>query len=319
MARKKATDVVVVGGGLLGHLVARQLALTTNNKVRLIRLSDTDRPRAASKRTHGWDQSGLFYYEEDKEAAAMMSVSSINMHSACGLGRCEERGIIGVATITEAKRLQDSADALFQDIEPVSHADAQRQLQHFFNPDYFYFYVPDTRLDQPRLMTALRRQMSELTERVDFLELPPDKGVVIHPEPNAAGKFLLKAGEEIIDAPIVLLCAGYMIPSMLNRAGIKHDLAGFISPLLRVPAAPMIRVPLFVDKSSSLSLLTQPCGGTTYNIIGNRKRRSHQPEHSDDLHVTPDEQDSVIELLPAKWQSFVRAGNFPFTAGPKVE
>lgn len=318
VVKNREAEVVVVGGGTLGHLVARQLAVTYKKEVCFARLTDTDRPRAASKRNHGWDQSGLFYHDEDKEAAAMMNVSSVRMHSVCGLSRCEERGIIGVATVEKAEGLQLAANALLQEIELLSDTEAQRQLGQFFNPDYIYFYVPDSRLDQPKLMEALRRHMM-LTGKVDFLELFPDEAIHIEPEPAAYSGYLLKTRDKIIDSPIVLICAGYMIPSMFNRAGIPHDLAVFISPLMRVPDAPMIRVPLFVDMSSSLSLLTQISDSTLYNIIGNRQRRRHDPAEADDLFVTEAETDSVIDLLPSLWRSFVRAGKFPVTAGPKIE
>lgn len=316
---KREPEVVVIGGGTLGHATARQVAVTTNKEVCFVKLTDADIPRAASKRNHGWDQSGLFYYEKDEEAAAMMHASSVKMHDACGLRRCEERGIIGVATVEEAERLQRAADALHQELEFLNDEDeARRQLGQFVEKDYIYSYVPDTRLDQRRLMKAMRRDMM-LTGKVEFMELPPDKPISIRPERAAYGGFLLQTGEDIIDAPIVLICAGYMIPAMFKPVGIPHDLAVDISPLLRVPGVPMIKVPLFVNMSSSLSLLTQLTGGTINNIIGNGKRRRHDPVSADDLDVTKEEEDSVIELMPPLWRSFVREGNYPVTAGPKIE
>src|SRR5215216_1888649 len=70
-SEKTFVRLLIVGGGILGTLIARQAAMRWRRKahVLLLRLPDRPEPNAESLRNQAWRQTGLHYFKLGPAAA----------------------------------------------------------------------------------------------------------------------------------------------------------------------------------------------------------------------------------------------------------
>lgn len=314
--RSLEPDILIVGGEPLSLATAHQAVARTSKKICLVRVTDSDQPRSAAKRNLGLDSSGLFEFGIDPDGAATMLLSSNRLHLACGLRRCQEPGVMGVATPEEAEELLRVAGMLGIDVTYLEPDDAWGLIGQYLNPAHLYFLVPDTRLNLPHLMKALRQDIQQ-SGRADFIECAPDEEPTIELEAGANNGLLVRAGGVMINAQTVILCSDYRIPRMLDRAGIRHELAVRVAPVIRASDAYMIKAPAFINKTASLVISHQQApNGRRRNIIWNNAYRDIGADEIDNLYATDAQVNSLLEQQPAVWRSFLSSDDFSVTASP---
>ncbi len=318
-------ELVIVGGGILGFMVAHAAYRRGFRDITVYEDPGPLKLNADTFRNHAWLQSGLLYAKSNFEAAKILSEWGKSMLVEFGYLPPETKGIFrfsddGGDSEREFKdrvgRLQ-----LSDDVRRLSQDEARRALGLFFLPDSVHYLVPDTPFDEAFLLhiarqRAIARKMHLREAQISLLKWPAsNQGFVIQVDDR-----------DIIESRYTVLCAGAGLPTLLGQLGLPHPLAVFRSALLRIGNGSVLRVPLLVDisenlPSSGLSVIqhhpttVKPKGCI---VVGSKDRVRLRPNEVAHRKVTRKEANDLRRLVPSLLRPSKRSST-RFVAGHKTE
>lgn len=306
-------QVAVVGGGVLGlGLTERLQALGAD--VTLFRLHDRHGPSADSQRNHAWKQSGLLYGETNAPHVLAMHTSGEMLLRHVGLAARPDRGLFALPAT--GKAYSDFVDAarrlgLSGEVTSIDASRAEVILREYFNPDRYYFSVPDGPFDESDVFERLRRMA--VRSGAQFFTL--DSAVSLELGSGVA-RLSIEGHSYAYDA--IVLAAGAGLPGLLESAGLEHDLAVFQSALCVLPdpllsGKPKFCAPLFVDRETDLSIVRH----SDCIVIGARFRQVVNNPSGQRV-VSRQEQLELVNKLPPTIQDLARRRG-RWTAGYKTE
>lgn len=318
-------ELVIVGGGILGLMVAH---VAYRRGFRDITVYEDPGPlklNSDTLRNHAWLQSGLLYAKSNFEAAKTLSEWGKRMLEEFGYLVPDAKGIFrfsddGGESEREFKervgRLQ-----LSDDVRRLSQDQARNALGLFFLPGYIHYLVPDTPFDEAFLLhiarqRAIARRMHLRKAQISLLK-----------RPDSNQGFVIQVGDrDIVESRYTVLCAGAGLPTLLGQLGLAHPLAVFRSALLRIGNGNVLRAPLLVDisedrPSSGLSVIqhnpltVRPKGCI---VVGSKDRVRLRPNEVARRRVTRQEADDLRRLVPSLLRPSRRSST-RFVAGHKTE
>jgi glycine/D-amino acid oxidase-like deaminating enzyme len=306
-------DVVVVGGGLLGLLVAEQLAQRHRSVEVLV--SPRPDPRSDSQRNHSWLQSGLLY--PDNEHARKMYSDGLEMLESFGYPPPTKGGVFRFSSEQEVKVFFDHANKikLRGKVKEISDDEARTRLGVFYQRGCFHFEVPDAPFPEAALMELARARARAFGAQ--FRECY----VTFERDERAANGYVVVAGGQRMAPTTTISCAGAGTPGLLRALNLAHPLTVSQSVLLVIDDATQIRVPLLADRTSGLTVVSwnrfdSPPRGRL--VIGAAERRSLPPEAEDlDRRILPSEEAFLRSLLPPGLNVEKRMQRF--TSGQKTD
>lgn len=305
-------SVAVVGGGILGLLVAERLQAQELN-VTLIRMPDTAAgPSADTQRNHGWKQSGLLYRDSTGAHVLQMQTSGDLLLAHTGVDQPSSEGLFLLPSdaTKEAQDLLDAAGRLglasrVRELDPVS---AARRSGKFHLEGRTAFTVPDAPFDEALVLKRLRRMASrggvalKTVGTSVTLARSRDRARVVDPD------FRLH------DFDAIVLAAGAGTPRLLQEVDLESCFAVYQSALLVIPddRDPVIRADLLADLETGLAVVRH---GDAVVVGGRFRRRIDDP--SAPRFVTAAEQEEILDLLPPAVNDHCRRGRW--TSGYKTE
>ena len=311
--RSARRDVVVVGGGLLGLLVAEQLA-SKNRDVDVL-VSPRPDPRSDSQRNHSWLQSGLLY--PGNISARRMFYDGLEMLDHFGYPRPDKHGIFRFSSEREVEIFLSHASEirLRRKVREVRDNEARRLLGPFYQPNHFHFEVPDAPFPEASLMETARKRAKQLGVRFNecYVELERDE--------SAQNGYVVLAGDERVAPENTLVCAGAGTPKLLRSLDLAHPLVVNQSNLLVLSDISVLGTPLFADRTTGLTVISwRVSEGSSRGrlVIGANDRRRLPAEGEDlDRRILPLEEEFLLSLLPQGWDVAKQLGRF--TPGQKTD
>ncbi|MDR3403464.1 MAG: FAD-dependent oxidoreductase [Chthoniobacter sp.] len=314
--------IQIVGGGILGVLIAF-LAAARGYAVRVVRMGDGEVPRADSLRNHAWLQSGLLYGSElGRAIRRQMRLSGVGLLEMFGLPVPVERGIFGLKDETEAAQLLANAEELniASCVDRIPDGEAKRQAGEFYVSGRPYFWVPDAPFEEGGIMAAARDQAK--ANGAEFANV--DRPVKLRRDESSPCGVAVDIGGCWPGSQIVILAAGSRTRSLLNQIGVDRNLVVSQSPLLVTPTCAPLRVPLYVDRKTGLSVVRHAPSSSHPNgclVIGNTHRREIPSSAVEQRRELNDKDlQSLGDLLPPRIRkAILTAKGTRYTAGHKTE
>jgi FAD dependent oxidoreductase len=307
-------QLAIVGGGILGRVVAYLAGLAGWEDVIVFQSGDGTALTADSQRNHSWFQSGLLYGASNPVAAEKMMLSGKNLMRAAAVPEPTDRGIFRTDR-RDADDLLGRSEALRIKVRRMSQDEALDALGPFYVDGFEHFSVPDTVMDEATILQRLqlRAQGFGVSFRVAKITARRSNGYT----------FLDVDGRQLQPSRL-LLCAGAGNVALLEQLELDSPLHIFQSPLLVMNCGVAMKVPLLADisKSMSTSGLTVVQHGACAEdpigrcVIGNRGRIeiARQAIPSNRILSKP-EQLELLSLVPAA----LVGCRHRFTAGWKTE
>jgi len=306
-------DVVVVGSGLLGLLVAEQL--TSKGRRVEVLVSPGPDPRSDSQRNHSWLQSGLLY--PGNIHARKMYYDGLEMLDHFGFSAPIKRGIFRFSCQEEVDAFLGHAEKirLRGQVKDIPDVEARYRLGVFFQPGHFHFEVPDAPFPEAELMEAARARASRLgaTFHQCRVDLKRDE--------SSTNGYVVVAGHRRLVPRTTIVCAGAGTPKILRDLDLPHPLVVNQSVLLVIEGATGVRVPLLADRTTGFTLVTwdareSPPRGRL--VVGAAERRLVSTEGEDiDRRTQSDEEDFLLRLIPSSLN--IEKRMYRFTPGQKTD
>jgi glycine/D-amino acid oxidase-like deaminating enzyme len=313
-------EFVIVGGGILGTTLAA-LAATSGTPPLVLRLRDSERPRADTLRNQGWLQSGLLYPRQDfaspseyRVVAQKTFTGGRELLQHCGMQPSTELGVVRVVTRHQQEELEAKARILrfspdtFRRLEV---GEAVQRLEGFFEPGSMYYQVPDTPFDEARVLEYMRQVATDNGARFVQLTEP-----VSLEERN--GQNIVRWSGQVLRSQLTVVAAGAGGLHLMRGAG--YDLPAVLrrTPLLVQPGSCGVKSPLLVDYGRGFSAVRHTLtDGSVAVVIGTRIHT--QPvdyAYPDDRSIPRGEIQRFRDCLPANLLEAAKNGRF--TAGFEV-
>lgn len=305
-------DVVVVGGGIVGSMVALRAA-EQGFETKLFRKSDSARPESETLRNQELQRSGLLDIKNMPEAAAHMRESGRRMLDAFAIRSSTKKGIAFLPNEEKAAEFLANAETLRlkNQVEPLTAATARSELGPFYESGGFHFRIPDAPYDLAGLLASARDAAH--SSGAELVDLPVGISASIIPSASRSG-CALKAMGRHIEADVIVICAGAGTPELLRELGIGHSFTLYRTPLLVYPDCADLAVPYYVDFGKKLSVsrsYTTSSFGTQSLLVGG-------PIHTDltskplAREVPDSEADAISNLLPSGYRCSPK-GDLPHT------
>lgn len=260
-------DFVVVGGGILGVAVAK-VASNFGLSVLVLRLKDTDVPRADTLRNQAWLQSGFMYRinafktkDDYREFAISTFEAGRRLLQELGLPLPPSSAVVGakradkIADLEEKIRLLGSSDSLRR-LEPE---EAAALLGEFAEQDKVYFSFADAPFAEADVLMALR----EKTVNATFIELSEPAWL----EPRDANTIRIHCGSWHMDSTMTLIAAGAASFELVRQIGGKLDGGIQKTPLLVSHQCCPLPAKIFADRDLHFSAVQHACEGLEHGAI----------------------------------------------------
>jgi glycine/D-amino acid oxidase-like deaminating enzyme len=307
-------DIAIIGGGILGVILAR---LTAEQGLRTVvfRRSDLDVPNADTLRNQSWLQSGLRYVRASKVLAEKMRTHGRRMHEFFGLKPPDGRGIIQVGSEVDAAQLYEDAAALgvrsaIRELPPNT---ARSLLGPLHRKEGVAFETPESPFEEAVLLHEAREtaraagaRFREVANPVKLLPFPtriPSHRIQVDGEEMEVGTTILAAGAGNI---ALLECVSSDLRVELRR-----------TPLLVMPGKPVIHSPILLDRSAGFSVVAHPpdtCRLDGCMVIGTNVHEENVAHNDPEIRQIGEKaQQDVYDRLPACLQQ--RFERSRFTAG----
>jgi glycine/D-amino acid oxidase-like deaminating enzyme len=295
---RAVVDVAIVGGGILGTLVAARMRdLPTRLRVICLRRRDAERPNAESLRNQGWSQSGLRYQTIDKVTAELMWTSRGELHDWLGVQQSDVTGVTQMSAADEegfVARIERSPWEA--KVRKLDKDEAKQLVGNFWDEEGVCFAVPEHHLDISRLMTSARARAR--TAGVEFREVD---AVEIDERSLGTSSIRLLADQNEVEAGVVVFTAGCgNLPFLhLLKSPQRYQLRQ--TPLLVVMGPPITRTPVFYDSKNGISVISHdPCRTISKGcmIIGTKfsePRNIMQYDDADKRIISREEANQILE------------------------
>ena len=247
-------DVVIVGGGILGLVLAVLLAEQLKRRVTLIVDPGKDNLGADSLRNQAWLHSMLLYLNGPTVATCRrMYWDGRRMLRHFGIPEPVDGGIFAFRDPTRLQAFVAHASSLglgeSHGVRLLSHGEAADALGELYDSAATYYRVPDSLFDEARLMTVARK------DAVSWGAEVVESRVILHRNSSVHNQYFLETDRgDRITANCTVLCAGCGLPELLAQLGLQHPLGITRSVLLRSYDSLNIKIPLFFDSSSGLTV-----------------------------------------------------------------
>jgi glycine/D-amino acid oxidase-like deaminating enzyme len=227
--------------GVALSLVARE----HGRSVLVARLRDDERAEADTLRAHGVLHSGLLYAQTNRALARQIRYQGERLLARAGMSLPTERGIYVLGSEEHAEQFQRSAIDLKigSQIRRLADAELRKRVRPFYSAGFPAFEVPDAPFPSGELLDDLRDAAREAG--AIFVEL--DDEVSVRADSTHENGFFCHVSGKAFSASNVILAAGARLPQLLDSLGIKHPLAVFRTPVLRVDGGAELDTPLFAD------------------------------------------------------------------------
>ena len=320
--RRQEVELAIVGGGIVGIWCAL-FAAERGIDVALYCLSNREKPHADTMRNHSWLHSGLFY-ARDIRAVELRGCFDMGMRmfEALGLQKPDERGIFSCADEAAADAFQRDAErlSLGKQVDTLSDRHARASLGPFFRKGSLHFSVPDTYFRESLVLSKAREAAAQAGAAL--IEVETDTPVTFRPERGAAAGFVLETPTGDVEAGSVIVAAGFGTPALLDQLGVVSPVTVYRSPLMRLGGAADMRVPLFVDRTSGLSVIRHATAAAPPEeclVIGDRQRRRVDAGLSSSRTVSAEERQRLFEIVPRAIRPSVSDASYRMYAGFKTE
>jgi len=243
-------NLAIVGGGILGQMVAVCASIRGLGDVLVLDEPGDNNLKADSLRNHSWLQSGLLYPHLARSSAAQMFVSGRAMLDLLGLPVPKDRGIFRFPDSTAVADFKRAAQELrlLTQIRELDAPEAERRAGPFYgwpdpHRDWRYVEVPDTIVDEARILKEARRLGEQLG--VHYRR----SRTLVRREPSSPSGVVLEVDGNTVVPGHVILCGGSGTITLLNQLGLPHPLSVFRSALLDIGKGGFLGTPLLVDRS----------------------------------------------------------------------
>lgn len=324
----KSIDLLIVGGGILGAAVAASAAMR-GWAVHVLRLSDSERPRADTLRNQSWLQSGIMHMEDfrrrgNREAglvlARRMFVGGRRMLRDLEIPVPDDaqRGILCVKDRNQADNLKEDARELkiSKLVEELGAEEAASRLGALYDSSETYFTIPDVPFDEAAVLTRYRD--IAVSEGAVFCEV--DEPVEFAKAEDSACGFVVKAAGEELSARLTLAVSGAGNQVFFEQLGLEKPFSLQQTPLLVVPGTNITTAPIYADRSKRFSYVYQDtadekCDGAM--IVGTGvKRKGVAHCHPEERRILEEDVERFESVLPAPIKE--RLDGARYTAGREV-
>ncbi len=293
-------DVLIVGGGIFGTLLARELA-RRGVRVALYRVRDRPLPTAESLYNQAWFQSGLHYFKLGVSVARAF-------HDAKYLFQRRFRIPSGRGVMRIGPRHRDLFLAVAEElgiqaeVRAIGGRPAERMMGRFYRPPGAdtYFTVPDAPFPEAQIIQIAREQARRKGALLRELDAP------IRLEEHA-GTISALIGEQRVTASRIVLACGCGTPRLLMSLGVDPRLKLVRTPLLvlkeQLTARSGLRTPLLVDRTASYNAepiafaITKPLAGRM--VFGVRQSTPVALDDPEPRKQTKAEEQKLLEAFEA--------------------
>jgi glycine/D-amino acid oxidase-like deaminating enzyme len=254
---RRSIHVIIIGGGFTA-LITAVLAGARKLSVLLLRQPDNPAPNAESLRSytrlHGSldnpDTLPLDSMFQRDWGQRMLELSGMTAMLQAFSGAPT---IYGVRK-GEARDFEEHARALAfsaRGPRPLDPGAAEARLGPIYNPKYQYYEIEyESLFDGAELMRHLRQQARGMSHLVAPMECLAPVSLV-----QGDDQLLrVQVGDEEFSAPAIIVSAGPRTGALLEGVGIPHNFETAPTPLLVIPGNHGISAPLFVDRSTGLTI-----------------------------------------------------------------
>lgn len=276
--------VVIVGGGILGVFIAREIARSSGEGVLVIRRRDRPRPVAESLLNQAWRQSGIHYFKGGVDVALAIRDAATILLQQFSLESPER----GVARVPEADlEAFERVAVRIGGITVLQPSVASARLGGFFRKGPGQYYeIPDSPFPEAELIQMARDEAGG--QGVKFIET--DSGVALDADKD--GRVSVVMDSVRLEAHHIIVAAGCATDELLRPLGVNAGLEIVRTPLLIVKHAAGLPVSLLSDRIQGFSV-TQP---VTNRLVFGARGKFRLIDGTDPRKATDEETRHLAEL-----------------------